>query len=322
MFKKGYIPTLAQRKKIGEANKKRIHKPDCQCCSCKSKRGEIFGSKAPGYIDGRCSQIHYCINNCGRIVSKKGNKCPSCATKLINLGRKRPDARKRLLGENHWNWQGGKSKRIHYCIDGCGKIVSKTNIRCKSCSKKGSLNPMANKHFILKIKYEIKKIKLKEVRFCKCGCGKTKEVFVKSKWKYFSGHNAKDINNRKNISKNWFNAEKLKKMIADGVFAIKPNKSEKILLKLLEEILPKEYRYVGGYNFWIENFNPDFININGKKKIIELFGYYHTLPNRKEHDLKRLAIYKKHGYNTLIIWISELKNILKITDKIINFNNE
>jgi len=53
---------------------------------------------------------------------------------------------------------------------------------------------------------------------------------------------------------------------------LSPNKEEKYLLKLIEEVCPNEYKYVGDGSFWLYGLNPDFVHCNGKKKIIEFFG--------------------------------------------------
>ena len=65
--------------------------------------------------------------------------------------------------------------------------------------------------------------------------------------------------------------------------------------------------------FWIENINPDFVESNGRKIAIEVFGdYYHnpllkkglkwsrTQPGREE-------IFKKYGWKSLILWEHEIK---------------
>jgi very-short-patch-repair endonuclease len=97
---------------------------------------------------------------------------------------------------------------------------------------------------------------------------------------------------------------------------IRPNKPEKILSVLLN----KDYKYVGDGSFIINGFNPDFINCNGQKKIIELYGdYWHNLPDYKERDKCRIKSYKKYGYKTLIIWEHELKNLRQLNNKLIKF---
>lgn len=101
-----------------------------------------------------------------------------------------------------------------------------------------------------------------------------------------------------------------------------PNKPEKLLNKLLQNLLPKEYSFVGNGKIFIAGFVPDFINCNGQKKIIELFGdYWHNRKNAKERDKIRLKTYKKYGYKTLIIWEHELKDLDKVKGKILKFNS-
>lgn len=39
-----------------------------------------------------------------------------------------------------------------------------------------------------------RKKKPREIRFCGCGCGKSKKVLVNSTWRYFAGHNLR-VNN-------------------------------------------------------------------------------------------------------------------------------
>jgi very-short-patch-repair endonuclease len=70
---------------------------------------------------------------------------------------------------------------------------------------------------------------------------------------------------------------------------------------------------------WFDEFNPDFI-CNPKKKIIELYGdYWHSLPRYKKLDKKRIEVYSKYGFQTLVIWEHELKNIIQVVNKIRNF---
>ena len=102
---------------------------------------------------------------------------------------------------------------------------------------------------------------------------------------------------------------------------LSPNKPEKVLIKLLNTILPNQYRFVGDGNTMLCGFVPDFINCNGLKKIIELYGnYWHNKKEVKYRDKRRIIAYKKLGYKTLIIWEKELKNINKVKEKILEFN--
>lgn len=118
----------------------------------------------------------------------------------------------------------------------------------------------------------------------------------------------------------WENIEYKEMMLKLGRKAMvhKPNKSEKILINLFNNNnLP--ISYVGDGKVWFEGFNPDFI-CNTKKKIIEVYGdYWHNLPRYKVLDKKRIKSYSKCGFQTLVIWEHELKNLNQVIDKIRGF---
>lgn len=99
-----------------------------------------------------------------------------------------------------------------------------------------------------------------------------------------------------------------------------PNKPEQFLINMFKENnLP--YKYVGNGELMISTFNPDFINCNGQKKIIELNGdYWHNLEEVKERDERKMKKYSELGFKTLIVWEKELKDINKLMDKLIMFN--
>jgi len=97
---------------------------------------------------------------------------------------------------------------------------------------------------------------------------------------------------------------------------LRPNKPEQKLIDLIRQHdLP--FDYVGDGKIVIEGFCPDFIDNDGSKRIIELFGgYWHRLPRIVERDKKRLKAYEKYGFKTLVIWEHELAEPNKVLDKI------
>ncbi|GAG38348.1 unnamed protein product, partial [marine sediment metagenome] len=101
---------------------------------------------------------------------------------------------------------------------------------------------------------------------------------------------------------------------------LKPNKPEKVLMNLLKKLnLP--YKYVGDGRIIIDGFIPDFINYNGQKRIIELYGdYWHNLLDYKERDNRRKISYKKYGYDLLVVWQTELNNMQELEKKLIKFD--
>lgn len=136
----------------------------------------------------------------------------------------------------------------------------------------------------------------------------------------FGKNHSKEVKSRiGNLAKErWKDEEYIQNWISKN--AIKPNRQEIELNNILKEKFPNEYKYVGDFKFWIDGKNPDFINVNGQKKIIELFGTYFHKIIKEDDSQKRINHFKKYGYDTLIIWSPELqkqnreKLILKIGD--------
>ncbi len=96
----------------------------------------------------------------------------------------------------------------------------------------------------------------------------------------------------------------------------KPNKPETILLTLLNDLYPNEWKYTGDLSFMINGKNPDFVNCNGKKLVIEMWGdYWHKGEDPKD----RAKVFKPFGYETLVIWERELKNPDKVISRIRDF---
>lgn len=96
---------------------------------------------------------------------------------------------------------------------------------------------------------------------------------------------------------------------------IKPNKPEQRLIALIEtNRLP--FKYVGDGEFILGGKCPDFLNTNGKKQLIELFGtYWHPIFNVAE----RAEHFRSYGFNTLVIWEDELGDEAKVLKKIKQF---
>ncbi len=211
-------------------------------------------------------------------------------------------------------YRQGRCKHCAQKIKSLGRKLSKEarkKISEKAKLRVGILNPNFGNH------WRKKDAIIRKQHYCKCGnkisrwtfrrggvcrhCARIKENL--RRWK--------DINYRNKVIKAMFRGLNLK-----------PNKPEKKLISLLNEILPNEYEFVGDGKVILDGFNPDFINCNGQKKIIELYGdYWHNLPSWKERDKRRLIAYRKLGYKTLIIWEHELKDLDKLQNKILEFNN-
>ena len=85
----------------------------------------------------------------------------------------------------------------------------------------------------------------------------------------------------------------------------KPNYPEQQLLNILELHFPNQWKFVGNGEVWLGNRNPDFLNTDGRKIVIELFGtHWHDLfdvARRTEH-------YKQYGFACLCFWSDEISN--------------
>jgi len=86
-----------------------------------------------------------------------------------------------------------------------------------------------------------------------------------------------------------------------------PTKPERKLIQIIEDF-NLLYRYVGDSSFCIGPMNPDFISLNGTKKVIEVFGdYWHREGCKwKASEFGRKARMSQFGYDCLVIWESEL----------------
>lgn len=115
-------------------------------------------------------------------------------------------------------------------------------------------------------------------------------------------------------SKKWLDEDYARK-VALGL-KLQPNKYEKQLQKVLDDLFLEEYRYVGDFKLCVGGKYPDFVNIDDTK-LIELYGEYWHLG---DDGVKRINHFKKYGYDTLIIWASELGNEESLKSKIKQFH--
>jgi len=106
-----------------------------------------------------------------------------------------------------------------------------------------------------------------------------------------------------------------------------PNKFEEGVQSIIHDLcIP--YKYTGNGQFVIGGKNPDFVNTNGQKKIIEALGcYWHGCPEHFPDEVKqkesedRIQLFKSFGYSTLGIWEHELKDIKSLKCKILKFDH-
>ena len=245
----------------------------------------------------------YCSRKCWYEFKKTGakKKCPVCG-KEFYVARRRDQ---KGHGEYCSKECRGKSrqKRIARKCSCCGKDFYVAPSRYKVyCSKKCWIakfyqnNPkriclICGKEFYAKPSC----VKKGKVKCCSRVCqGKLRRIV----WANYSEKEKEDfIKKTKNFSR--------------------PNKKEEMLNMVLLDLFPGEYKYVGNREFILAGKNPDFLNVNGQKKIIELYGdYWHKGDDPQE----RIDLFGQYGYDTLVVWEKELKNLGLLKNKLLSFN--
>jgi G:T-mismatch repair DNA endonuclease (very short patch repair protein) len=103
-----------------------------------------------------------------------------------------------------------------------------------------------------------------------------------------------------------------------------PNKAEKKLNSILKTSFPGEFKMNVKNGIVIGGKVPDFVNVNGRKVFVELFGdYWHgrkiTGRSKEEEERKRRKEFKKWGFSTVIIWGSELNDEELVREKVLDF---
>lgn len=96
----------------------------------------------------------------------------------------------------------------------------------------------------------------------------------------------------------------------------KPTKPENQLRAILNSHFPEfQYNGDGRLGIILAGLIPDFVNVNGKKQVIEVFGDYWHSPkiNRKWHqtELGRILAYHSVGFDCLVLWEHEMDKLQK-----------
>ena len=87
-------------------------------------------------------------------------------------------------------------------------------------------------------------------------------------------------------------------------FIASPNKLERKVQKALNQWFPKEWRYNRGIVV-LDGMVPDFVNVNGRKAVIEVNGdYWHRTVHPEN---RKPARYRRLGYRCVVIWEREFK---------------
>lgn len=108
----------------------------------------------------------------------------------------------------------------------------------------------------------------------------------------------------------WQDPEYRAKVVPACLKSRRPTDLEARLIALIDKYsLP--YKYTGDGSFTIGNLNPDFVNVNGEKIAIEVFGG-HWHQNRREPlrtEEARRKILREYGWELIVIWGNELKSL-------------
>jgi G:T-mismatch repair DNA endonuclease (very short patch repair protein) len=287
-----------------------------------------------------CCERFYASCPAIREKNRNGNKGKLCEGRAWSRQEKRAQ-HFRLLGKN--------KGRIRLDIRGAGNpkfggnkgednpmFGRKQSARCKRINRLMRLGkPSPNKGIPMSDEAKIKMSKARIGRFTgkdnpNFGNGKkisgernpSKRLDVRLKLSVKSKERWNDPKYRKHMSDvkklEWADKDRREKMIQKMILSrhIKPNKLESSFCSLLNTRFPKEWKYVGDGKVIIGGKCPDFINVNGQKKIIELFGdYWHKGQNPKD----RIDMFKPYGYKTLVVWEKEFKDSSLVMKKVEKF---
>ncbi len=103
--------------------------------------------------------------------------------------------------------------------------------------------------------------------------------------------------------KGCFTKETVKRMLRRRIPSSLEEKFQKIVIK---HNLP--YKFVGDGSFFIEQFNPDFINTNSEKIAIEVYMRFYkrlNFPDIEEWKKERAKVFTKYGWH--IVYFDEIQ---------------
>ena len=228
--------------------------------------------------------------------AKKGNKNPF-------FGRQHTEKTKEELseaskGENNHNY---------------GKHHSEETRRKMSEAKKGIKNPNFGKHLSEETRRKMSEAKkgANHPMFGVHRFGKDAPMFAK--------HHTEEtrLKMREAHKKNWQDPDFIKKVF-DGLNT-KPNAQEKKVGVILQNHLPEQYAYNGDFSCGISIGGkiPDFVNVNGEKIVIEVFGPWHDEKHMRDHfdegiswkrtEFGTKAHYSQFGYTCVVFWQEDLE---------------
>jgi len=212
---------------------------------------------------------------------------------ISNRGKKRTEQQKKKYSESKMG-DSNPIKRMDVRLK-----VGKSLKGRKAWNKGKKLPPLSDEHkekirvsMLGKNTFKRSEETCEKMRVSKQGCKRSKESVIKS--------NA-------GIKAAWANHEIKNKQVKAIILGnkVSPNKVELTMQGFLDGIYPNEWKFVGDGQLIINGKCPDFVNVNGKKMLIEVFGdYWHKDDNPED----RIKIFEPYGYRTLVLWEHEIMN--------------
>lgn len=173
------------------------------------------------------------------------------------------------------------------------------------------------------------RVKLSESQRGKTASLETRQKMSQARIKFLSSKAQRDkiAEDMKRIWSDPDHKAKRVRAVLKGVFK-RPTKPEQRVIDIIDKNnLP--YKYTGEGSIIIAGLNPDFINCNGAKKLIEIFGVtFHDANTsfRKQIPLSqqepyRKAIFASFGFDCLVLWDNEIDKLSdqEIADRIKKF---
>ena len=125
----------------------------------------------------------------------------------------------------------------------------------------------------------------------------------------------------------WQNPEYQSKVRQEMIRAnhIRPTRPEQRIIDIIQKYnLP--FKYTGDGSLIIHGVNPDFVNCNGAKVVMEVFGdYWHNDKRNqitwKRTELGRIMLFNSFGFQCVILWESQI-NSLSDEEIVERINNE
>ena len=250
----------------------------------------------------------------------KGKRCSEETRRKLSkalTGRKISDEHRIRSTKNHKGMSGKchseetkqKMRETHLGKPSCWKGLKRPEM---SERMRGSKNPFFGKTFTPEIKERIReslrgKVLSEDTRnkISKALKGRKKQCYERRK--PMCEETKRKIS--QSLKGHVVTEETLKKIMTSS--NAKPNKQELKLFDYIETLFPNQYRLnVRGDILILGGKIPDIVNINGRKKLIELYGdYWH----KGDDPQKRIDYFRQLGWDTLVIWGREIngKDLLK-----------